>query len=325
MYRELAKQVVKGAFASTWGWRVAGRLVRPPGVIVLMYHRINGADESLPGLSVDMFREEMRWVSEHCEPIRHGELIARASEPRSARPAVLVTFDDGYRDYHDLAYPVLKRFGIPAVVFLATSFMDEGGMIWTDQVHWAAVSTRESRVPLPWGEKATLPATTRAEREELSRTARGYLKKLPDAERQALLPELLQRLGEPPARDRQMLSWDEVRATLELTEYGGHSHTHPIMSRLSRERAEAEIRTCRDRISAETGRTPTTFAYPNGGPADYTEETKELLRQNGFTLGFSTSEGIASRDSDWMAIKRLPGEATSVRDFAWLAAGLQRS
>ena len=47
-----------------------------------------------------------------------------------------------------------------------------------------------------------------------------------------------------------MLTWDEVRATLDLTRYGGHSHTHPILSRLDRADAEREIRTCRDRDSA---------------------------------------------------------------------------
>jgi peptidoglycan/xylan/chitin deacetylase (PgdA/CDA1 family) len=317
------KRAVKRTLASRPGWRLLGPLVRQPGVIVLMYHRILGADRSLIGLGVEQFAEQMRWVRDTCDPIRPEELMERARRPGRGRPAVLVTFDDGYRDYHDHAYPVLARHEIPAVVFLATSFMDHGGMLWTDEVQWAALSTKRERVKLPWANGRELALPDARARAGLGETARAHLKKLPDVERRAVLPELLAELGPAPPRDRQMLSWDEVRATMDFTCYGGHSHTHPILSKLDRATAEREIATCRDRIKAETGHAPTTFAYPNGRPVDYTAETQAILREHGFTLGFSTSEGIAGPDTDWMAIKRLPGEAADLPDFAWLAAGRQ--
>ncbi len=317
------KRAVKRTLASSPGWSLLGPLVRTPGVIVLMYHRILGADRSLVGLGVEQFAEQMRWVRATCDPITPDQLIERARNPSRRRPAVLVTFDDGYRDYHDNAYPVLARHRIPAVVFLATQFMDEGGMLWTDEVQWASLSTRRDRVKLPWPGGAELALPDAAARTRLGEKARAHLKTLPDEERRAVLPALLAELGPAPPRDRQMLSWDEVRKTSEFTTWGGHSHTHPILSKLAREQADREIRTCRDRITAETGRAPTTFAYPNGRPADYTTETQDILRANGFTLGFSTSEGIAGPDSNWMAVKRLPGEAEDLPDFAWLAAGRQ--
>jgi peptidoglycan/xylan/chitin deacetylase (PgdA/CDA1 family) len=318
------KRVVKRGFASSLGWRVAGAVVRRPGVIVLMYHRILGADRTLVGLPADRFAAQMRWVRDNCDPIGPERLVERARRPSRVRPAVLVTFDDGYRDYHDLAYPILKELRIPAVVFLATQFLDQGGMIWTDQVQWAAVSTKKARVKLPWsGELVSLPDA--AARDALGAKARGHLKKLPDTERTALLAPLLDELGPTPARDRQMLTWDEVRATQDFTCYGGHSHTHPILSKLDRAAADREIGTCKQRIEAETGRAPRYFAYPNGRPGDYTAETQEILRKHGFDVAFSTSEGIAGADSDWMAVKRFPGEAENLADFAWLAAGLMRS
>jgi peptidoglycan/xylan/chitin deacetylase (PgdA/CDA1 family) len=319
------KRVVKRTFASPWGWRLFGPILRAPGVIVLTYHRILGADRSLAGLPVEAFAAQMRWVRENCQPIAPQAMIEQTRRPNQRRPAVLVTFDDGYRDYHDLAYPVLKALEIPALVFLATSFLDEGGMLWTDEVQWAALSTRRERVTLPWAAERALPLSDGTSRAALGEKARAHLKSLPDQDRRVAVKALLAELGDPPPRERQMLTWDEVRATMDVTEYGGHSHTHPILSRLNREQAEREIRTCRDRIVAETGRTPTYFAYPNGRPADYTAETQEILRGHGFTVAFSTSEGIAGADSDWMAVKRLPGDASDVPDFVWLAAGLSRS
>lgn len=318
------KHAVKRGFASPWGWRLVGPVLREPGVIVLTYHRINGSDRSMAGLPVEMFATQMRWLRDNCDPIRSDELMERARRPSRLKPAVLVTFDDGFRDYHDRAYPVLKELGIPATVFLSTSFLDEGGMLWTDQVQWAALSTRRDRVKLPWDGTA-IPLPDAPARARLGEAARGHLKKLPDGERRQALQALLTELGEPPKRERQMLIWDEVRRTMDLTEYGGHTHTHPILSRLDREGAEREIRTCRDRIIAETGHTPRYFAYPNGRPTDYTAETKEILQQLGFVLAFSTTEGIAGAESDWFAVKRLPGESSDVADFAWIAAGLSAS
>ena len=321
----IAKRLVKQTVASAWGWRVTGAVLRKPGVIVLMYHRILGRDRTLFGLPVEAFTEQMRWVRRHCDPIGLDAFSERAQRPSRLRPAVLVTFDDGYRDYHDLAYPVLKDLGIPAVVFLATSFMDEGGMLWTDEVQWAALSTTQERVKLPWSDEPPIALHDRAAREALGERARTHLKTLPNADRRAAVQALRKALGDPPERDRQMLTWDEVRRTMDITRYGGHSHTHPIMSRLDAAEAETEVRTCRDRIAAETQQAPTSFAYPNGRPADYTPVTQAILRRNGFTVAFSTSEGIAGPDTDMMAVKRLPGDATDLADFVWLATGLSRT
>jgi peptidoglycan/xylan/chitin deacetylase (PgdA/CDA1 family) len=319
------KRVIKEAFASSWGFRLFGPLLRAPGVAVLTYHRILGDDRSLSGLPVESFAAQMRWLREHCRPISADALVEQASASHPAKPAVLVTFDDGYRDYHDHAYPVLKELGIPALVFLATSFIDHGGMLWTDAIQWAALSTRRDRVKLPWSDASPTALPNARARAELGERARAHLKTLPDAARRAALEALLAELGDPPRRERLMLNWDEVRRTMDLTQFGGHTHTHPILSRLSREQAETEIRTCRDRIAAETGQTPTTFAYPNGRPADYTPETQAILKRHGFGLVFTTTRGLAGPTSDWMAIRRLPGEAENLPDFVWLSAGLSHS
>src|SRR5262249_52947066 len=97
-----AKRAFKRALASTWGWRLVGPLLRPAGVIVLMYHRIVDRDRSLEGLPLETFAAQMRWLRSHCEPIAPEAIVERARGGARARPAVLVTFDDGYRDYHDL-------------------------------------------------------------------------------------------------------------------------------------------------------------------------------------------------------------------------------
>lgn len=183
-------------------------------------------------------------------------------------------------------------------------------MIWTDQLQWAAVSTKRARVRLPWNQRVVALPDMRA-RFGLGETIRTYLKTQPDHRRRRWFQQLLSELGNPPEPDRQMLSWDEVRSTMHLARIGGHTHTHPILSRIDRDGCNLEISMCKQRIEEETGCSPAFFAYPNGRDEDYTQETKNVLRRHGFKLAFSTCEGVAGPDSDWLAVKRLP--ASGVR------------
>ena len=317
------KRAIKTAFASPWGWRTLGAALRAPGVIVLTYHRIVGDEPSLPGVSVAHFAAQMKWVRENCEPIAPDALVERSRAPRRTRPAVLVTFDDGYRSYHDLAYPVLKRYDIPAVNFLVTALVDEPAMLWTDRVQWAALTTPREGVRVPWmNGGVSVPLPDRGARERFGLAARTLLKTVPDAVRIERVEELVAMLGGSPPRTRQMTTWAEVRRTMDLTTYGGHTHTHPILSQLGREAAAREIRTCRDRIAAETGRAPTYFAFPNGTPADFTAETQDVLREHGFSVAFSTIDGVAGASTDWMAVRRIAGIDADMPSFVWVAAGL---
>src|SRR5204862_617232 len=85
---------------------------------------------------------------------------------------------------------------------------------------------------------------------------------------------------------------------------------------------DEEIRTCRDRIEAETGSPVETFAYPNGRAIDFTEEAKVVLKRNGFRTAFTTIDGINGADTDWLAAHRIAG-GSSVADLAWRLARLQ--
>ena len=150
------KSAVKSLLATPLGWRVARATVRAPGLIVLMYHRVGVPAEPFRTLDVRDFRRQMLWVRRHCRPIAPEDLEDAVQRPDRFRPPVLVTFDDGFRDYHDHAYPVLKELGIPAVVFLTTGFMDEGGLLWSDALRWALSRTRRERAPLPEGGSAAI-------------------------------------------------------------------------------------------------------------------------------------------------------------------------
>ena len=299
------------------------------GVIVLLYHRIGSTDDGLPGLDESLFRAQMEWICENLTPIAPDELRARAEAPPGRRLPLLVTFDDGYRDYRERAYPVLRRMGIPSLVLLTTAFIDQPFcLFWWESLALAFRRTRVRAVELPWrsGEDRTL--ASREDQRRCLREVKAHLKSVSETEKLELHGELVRRLGFaaadlPGPRPRRMLTWDDVRATRDITTYGGHGHTHALLSRVDADSLEAEIRNCRDRIKAETGEAPRYFAYPNGAPGDFNDAVKESLRRHGFDTAFTTVPGVTKANVDWMAVPRYSGSG-EIEQMAGKLVGLTR-
>jgi peptidoglycan/xylan/chitin deacetylase (PgdA/CDA1 family) len=319
------KRAFKAAAATRVGWALSLR-ARQPGCVVLHYHRVGIRTDAFPNLDVANFRAQMAWLARNCRVIApedfHERVVSGQSVP--GRPDVLVTFDDGYRDYYEHAYPVLRHYGIRAMNFLCTRFVDDPSLIgWWDRLYLAVRATSKRRAALPSGPKPfELDASGKA---AFLAAAKEYVKRQPELDKQTTTQLILDALDIDAAAlraPRQTMSWDEVREASDLTCYGGHTHNHVIVSRLDAQPLEDEIRTCRERIEAETGRPVETFAYPNGRAIDFTEEAKALLKRNGFRTAFTTIDGINGVDTDWLAARRIAG-GSSVADLAWRLARLR--
>jgi peptidoglycan/xylan/chitin deacetylase (PgdA/CDA1 family) len=100
---------------------------RRPGVVVLLYHRIGGGTRSDVDLGVSVFERQMRYLRRNCLVVSLDE-VAQIATRRAARHAnrdvVAITFDDGYRDTYEFAYPVLRRFELPATVYLPARYVE---------------------------------------------------------------------------------------------------------------------------------------------------------------------------------------------------------
>lgn len=124
---------------------VADRLVPPPpGITILIYHRVGGQSDSDVDLSPETFERHLEYLSENHRVLSMAEAVAELAEgtnngwvtdPSSAdksaatneaaQRGVVITFDDGTEDFTDLVVPALDRHGLPATLYLATRFIDE--------------------------------------------------------------------------------------------------------------------------------------------------------------------------------------------------------
>lgn len=267
---------------------------RAPAFLVLKYHRVNDeADPFFPALGTEVFERHMAFIARTYLVLPVEELMDRMGRGVLPRNALAITFDDGYRDNLTVAAPILARYGLRATIFLSTGFIGTNEVPWFDRVALGFKATRVHSYRAPWGETLTL-ATTTARVAGLAQMLE-YLKQLSDDDLRRTV-DLLQvdlDVTDGGAFKNWMLSWDDVHALGGLGFcIGAHTVTHPILSRVGPDRAKAEIRNSRAVIAAACGHAPRAFAYPNGGPADYTDIVSALVRDAGFTCAVTTRFGV---------------------------------
>lgn len=120
----VARSAVRWASLPVEAWRHERR----PGVVILLYHRVGGETRSDVDVSARTFERQMRYLKRHCLVVSLDEVVrfaARRTVRHASRDVVAITFDDGYRETYELAYPIMRRFGLPATIYLPSMYVEE--------------------------------------------------------------------------------------------------------------------------------------------------------------------------------------------------------
>jgi peptidoglycan/xylan/chitin deacetylase (PgdA/CDA1 family) len=287
--------------------RLDGRSDR--AVPVLTYHRIDreehtpGLDPRLISATPEEFERQMAYVAAYRQALTLDELLAvrRGERPLPPRP-VVVTFDDAYRDFAEHAWPVLRRHGVPATLFVPTSYPGEPARaFWWDRVHAAlTLTSRRSPVDTPAGR---LPLATPEERASGLRALHEWIEAAPHAHALAAVDRLADDLDVPPPHGT-VLGWRELKTLAdEGLALAPHTRTHPLLHRIPLEEAKAEVTGSRDDLRRELGAAHPAFAFPGGGR---TPELVAWLPQAGFELAFTTARGgNRLAGADWLSLRRI--------------------
>lgn len=119
------KRVVKEVkFACTNAlWHSGLRRILQPRVTVLLYHRVSDDKRDNLTVGIEQFDRQMAMLRKYCHVVSIDRLAEWQDIPRSDRPLVCVTFDDGYLDNYLHAVPILQRHGIAAAFFVSTGLI----------------------------------------------------------------------------------------------------------------------------------------------------------------------------------------------------------
>lgn len=299
--------------------RIAGRLARarwfvsallalsrPRRFLVLTYHRVNDSRHPFfGGTRVALFREQMRLLRDHFSVLPLFELVERAQASELPPNGVAVTFDDGYRDNYERAFPILSELSLPATIFLVTDALDNNEMIWHDRVFDAFHRTARGELTF---EGTVLGLSSFEDKEKALRTVLRSVRGTSPDERRAIVGTVVDQLKVSPPNDASWdkLSWDEVREMYAGgIRFGAHTLDHPILSHVDSNEARRQIRGSKARIEEELDQTVTEFAYPNGSAVDFNQDTMRILAEEGFRSAVTTIGGGNDGQSDPMVLRRV--------------------
>ena len=302
-----------------------GRQNRTPGresLLILMYHRILPSDHPelpiiQPGMVVypETFRLHLRVLKERFEVVHLGDWLTRLANGKPLpKKACAITFDDGWRDNYDHAYPALQAAGLPATIFLVSDKVGTSSTFWPESLariiwnsglgHAPAVWNapefawlRQLGVSYPFGSK---PAT----RSELDAIIHAC-KQFTDAELYQRLASMESYVAAVQTGVKpDILDWNQINemARSGLLRFGSHTRNHVRLSNaIDAQVLLDEIQTSRRVIEAHTHQPADIFCYPNG---DYTPQVKRLV-QDHYQAACTTKRGWNDTMTDRYQMKRI--------------------
>ncbi len=277
-------------------------------------------------MSRELFEQHVSWLASNYNCVSLTALLEQQASGNIAPRTVCVTFDDGFRNNCTVALPILKKYRVPATVFVAVGYVGRDQLIWADQLAGIiAVQCGKSAVRFN-GESYSVRIP-----DECAKTYRSLASAFKKLHPYLIETELLRLVSEnnvdtsalqkaPWFDEFRIADWQHLREmrSSELVEIGSHTINHTIVSRLTRDEARLEISECKKILTANIDASPY-FAYPNGGDGDFSNEHRELAIGAGYRAVVTAIAGTFTKHSDPFNIYRIGvGAETSVPDLDYM-------
>ncbi len=335
------KSVIYHFFAKTKLSALA-RNLKDPGMAILMFHGLTDQHpsglENFSNLHVqaNLFDDLCAWLKKNSQVLSLKEALAlqRAGEPLP-RNSVVLTFDDGYASNYHLAYPILRKYNLPATIFAATDFVQNRAWLWPDRLEYAVGHSENLYLKSSLlNQSLSLPLTTNAQRLDCIHRLSTAFKHMPQEMLHAEITRIEAELGTSLNLERQIpaiyepLTWPQIQEMVAsgLITIGAHTHRHLILARCRPETLREELAISNQILADALGSRPSFFAYPNGKAGDFNHATRQALQEAGYEAAVTTETDsiYPNKAFDPLTLGRF-GQPESTAHLEVLVSGMMAS
>lgn len=279
-----------------------GRGLLKKTLTVINYHRIANIedipDSFQPNISASPqgFDEQMQYLMKWYQVISLGDLTEylTSKKPLPIYPA-LITFDDGYLDNFTNAFPILQKYNLPAIIFLASGYISSNLPFYWDLACYCFMYSKKDYVVFPNNQERKW--VSEIEKKKILQEWIETLKILDETEKLKWvnkLPEIMDVSVPENQYQNMMLTWEHVREMHSMKiDFGAHTITHPILTRIPTEQVRKEIIGSKQKIEEELKHPITSFAYPNGTNYDFNKQIVKVVKEAGISAAFTLLKGPA--------------------------------
>jgi peptidoglycan/xylan/chitin deacetylase (PgdA/CDA1 family) len=279
---------------------------------ILMYHGFCGTPQDEKLMPSEYFEKQLMYLKSRFAIVSLRKLIGRARNKKPINNMVALTIDDGFDNFYQHAFPILKRETVPATVFLITDFIDRGRWHWPEKLYYLFTTIEPGGIQISFPQKRRVQIPNDHDRRvALTFEMVNAFKGLSQAERNLKLNQLVSEikfsLPETPPQKFRPLTWAKVKEMAsDGIEFGPHTCSHPSLAKLSLKEAEKEITASRKRLEEEIGSSYNIFCYPFGKHEDFDHDIVALLRKQGYIAAVTGEYGFVDlKTNSLMSLPRI--------------------
>ncbi len=318
MIKKVIKKIAHLIFASIGRHHIS---YHSHDLLVLTYHRVLPADDrraasEQPGMMVSpgTFKMHLQILKEKFEIVSLSEWLEKSKEPATLpRRACAITFDDGWKDNYEFAYPILRQEQVPATIFLVSDYLNRSKEFWPNKLN-SLLRQIASELPEYWDDhvfnkvREVAPDLVRnkkmPDKDEIDRII-NHFKKYTDIDNHTYIDHIYHKFNiEQEVSDRALLNKSEVNEMLKsnVFEIGSHTCDHTrLLGGLSMNVLKHQVADSKKILQDTFGVEVSLFCYPNG---DYSEDSMRLVAQN-YTGACTTESGWNTPDSNYFLLRRI--------------------
>lgn len=296
------------------GLPALARVLHRNKLTIVLYHGVDEARDlgtynyRKKFITPAAFERHLQYYAAHHTVMALDDGVAALRNGTLPPHALVITFDDGYRNNFTHAFPLLKRYSMPATVFVTTNFVVHNEPLWVDRLEYAI--------------NAGMNNASFAEKIAYDERERMRLKRLPHTERMRALEKLERTYGvqltdfcDDRAVYAPLTKTDMEEMSVHGIMFGAHTESHPILKTLDVEIQRSEITGSHEALGLLTPARSKVFAYPNGQAGDMDETTAAIVRECWFDAALTTLPGVNDTATDAYMLKRFTLDGTDKFPF----------
>jgi peptidoglycan/xylan/chitin deacetylase (PgdA/CDA1 family) len=267
-------------------------------------------------VSASLFVELCAYIRKYYNIISLQKFVESLKEGKIPERSVVITFDDGFADNYHFAYPILKKFQIPATIFLTTEAIDNRKPIWIQKLNYLVnefgvdeiIGKIRDSSKYAYFERSI--GSGNSDNVSPKQLEQFLTYKIAKNHRQEFLTELYSEfdisMEDIFSSKSVFLSWEEIKKMqADGICFGNHGKSHTPFSVLSKDDQIAEVLNSKSTIVQHLDQDFMPFAYPFGQKRDFTNVTKQIVDEAGHSCILTAMSTLNHANTSRMELGRI--------------------
>jgi peptidoglycan/xylan/chitin deacetylase (PgdA/CDA1 family) len=284
------------------------RHYRGAKLLIITYHSIipSSDRDAFLGFPADLFEVHLKFIRKNFKIVSMKEGLKTLYDGNSRDFYVAINFDDGYMDNYINAYPLLRKYNVPATIFLTTDYIGKSCIFWWDRV-FNIISSASKDIDIDLGSRHFyFKLDGLQSRQQATNYINGFLRQQNEKDIRRLVDELQSQFpAQKVSNPNLMLGWREIKEMNgDIISFASHTKTHRNLCLLEDDEVREELVESKREIERHLGTEVIEFSYPFG---IFDERIKGLVREAGFKYARATLRGLNHKGSDEFNLASIGG------------------